>query len=80
VRQTAEGERPVAVSTLGHRSSTLGQEVAVDDRGACGMVGWAGGGQSVSIIDELIEEDAAAKGMLAPSIVAESSSSQWQHR
>jgi hypothetical protein len=80
VRQTTEGERPVAVSTLGHRSSTLGQEVAVDDRGACGTVGWVGGGQSVSIIDEPIKEEAAAKGMLAPSIVAKSSSSQRQHR
>jgi hypothetical protein len=68
--------RFMVAGTLGRRRDSSGRGETLGDGEAHGTVGWAGGGQSASVDDELIGEEAATEEMLMLSIVADSSSSQ----
>jgi hypothetical protein len=74
-RDSVAGKTSMTVQTNGHQSWTPGRGGPVDYGGACNTLGWAGGGWSMSVDDELTGEEVVAEGTRAPSTVADSSSS-----
>jgi hypothetical protein len=64
------------VRTGGCRSRTSSRRAAGNEEGACGTLGWAGGGRSTPVDNELTGEEAVTGETHAPGVAADGSSSK----